>query len=153
MSEIDVRIVKLEPMQVASAYGFGEEPEYIAWGKLLDWAGRQGIQDLSAHRFFGFNNPTPSPGSPNYGYEQWMTVGPEVEGDDEIEIKQFPGGLYAVMRSEGLQNISENWMMLAQWREDSQYQEAHHQWLEECFTPQAEQLEDYIFDLYAPISE
>jgi effector-binding domain-containing protein len=44
MSEIDVRIVKLEPMQVASAYGFGEEPEYIAWGKLLDWAGRQGIQ-------------------------------------------------------------------------------------------------------------
>ena len=153
MSEIDVRIVKLEPMQVASAYGFGEEPEYIAWGKLLDWAKRQGIQDLSAHRFFGFNNPTPSPGSPNYGYEQWMTVGPEVERDDEIEIKQFPGGLYAVMRSEGLQNISENWMMLAQWREDSQYQEAHHQWLEECFTPQAEQLEDYIFDLYAPISE
>ena len=82
-----------------------------------------------------------------------MTVSPEAESSDEIEFKEFPGGLYAVMRSEGLQNISENWMKLAQWREESRYQEAHHQWFEECFTPQAEKLEDYVFDLYAPIAE
>ena len=153
MSEIEVRIVNLGPMRVASAYGFGEQPEYIAWEKILEWAGRAGIEDLSKHRFFGFNNPNPSPGSPNYGYEQWITVGPEAEGDDEIEIKEFPGGMYGVLRSEGLQNISENWMKIAQWREESKYQEAHHQWLEECFTPQAESLEDYVFDLYVPIAE
>ena len=153
MSEIEVRIVHLEPMRVASAYGFGEQPETIAWEKILDWAEREGIRDLSNHRFFGFNNPNPSPGSPNYGYEQWITVGPEVEGDDDIEIKEFPGGMYGVMRNEGLQNISENWMKLAQWREESRYQEAYHQWLEECFTPQAESLEDYVFDLYVPIAE
>jgi DNA gyrase inhibitor GyrI len=153
MSEIQVRIVNLEPVRVASAYGFGEQPEYIAWDKLLDWAKRQGFEDLGKHRFFGFNNPNPSPGSPNYGYEQWMTVGPEVEGDDEIEIKDFQGGLYAVTRSEGLQNISENWQKLVVWREDSKYKEAHHQWLGECFTPLAERLEDFVFDLYAPIVE
>lgn len=152
MSELEVRIVELEPMRVASAYGFGEQPEYIAWEKILNWAKRQGIEDFSTHRFFGFNNPNPSHGSPNYGYEQWITVGPEAEGDDEIEIKEFPGGLYAVMRSEGLQNITENWKKLAAWREDSKYQPAHHQWLEECFTPHAERLEDYVFDLYAPIA-
>ena len=152
MAEIEVRIVALEPMRVASAYGFGEQPEMIAWEKIFDWAKRQGIKDLSSHRFFGFNNPSPSPGSPNYGYEQWITIGPEAEGDDDIEIKDFPGGLYAVTRSEGLQNISENWMKLAVWREESKYQQAHHQWLEECFTPLAERLEDYVFDLYAPIA-
>ena len=153
MSELDVRIIEIEPMRVASAHGFGEQPEIIAWEKILAWAGAQGYNDLGQHRFFGFNNPNPSPGSPNYGYEQWITVGPDAVGDDDIEIKEFPGGLYAVMRSEGLQNISENWMKLAIWREESKYREAHHQWFEECFTPQAESLEAYIFDLYAPIAE
>ena len=153
MSELEVRIVDLEPLRVASAYGFGEEPEYTAWEKILNWAEAQGYDDLSKHRFFGFNNPSPSPGSPNYGYEQWITVGPDAVGDEEIEIKEIPGGRYAVLRSEGLQNITENWKKLAIWREESRYNEAHHQWLEECFTPRAENLEDYIFDLYAPIAE
>lgn len=153
MSEIEVRIVTLEPMRVASAYGFGEQPEYLAWEKLLNWAESQGIEDLSQHRFFGFNNPSPSPGSPNYGYEQWMTVGAEVQSEEGIEIKDFPGGLYAVTRCEGLQHITDIWKQLVVWREDSKYKEAHHQWLEECFTPKAEKLEDYVFDLYAPISE
>lgn len=152
MSEFEVRIVTLEAVRVASAYGFGEQPEEQAWTKLLTWAYSQGI-NLEEHRFFGFNNPNPSPGSPNYGYEQWITVGPEVKSAEGIEIKEFPGGLYAVARCEGLQNIGDLWKQLVVWREDSKYQEAHHQWLEECFTPEAERLEDYVFDLYAPITE
>ena len=152
MPELAVRIVKLEPMRVASAYGFGEQPEYIAWETLLSWAKSQGI-DLQGRRFFGFNNPNPSPGSPNYGYEQWMTARPEEETAERIEIKDFSGGLYAVTRCKGLQNIGEIWKQLAIWREGSRYQEAHHQWLEECFTPEAERLEDFVFDLYAPIVE
>jgi len=152
MPDNEVRVLILEPMRVASAYGFGEQPEYIAWDKILNWAKQQGFEDLSKHRFFGFNNPNPSSGSPNYGYEQWITVGPDAQGSEEIEIKDFPGGLYAVMRSEGLENITENWKKLVVWREDSDYQQGHHQWLEECFTPKAERLEDFVFDLYAPIT-
>jgi DNA gyrase inhibitor GyrI len=152
MSEIEVRIVTLETMRVASAYGFGEQPEEQAWTKILAWVNSQGI-NLEEQRFFGFNNPNPSPGSPNYGYEQWITIGPEAKSAEGIEIKEFPGGLYAVARCEGLQNIGNVWKQLVVWREDSKYQEAHHQWLEECFTPEAERLEDYVFDLYAPIAE
>lgn len=152
MSEFEVRIVTLEAMRVASAYGFGEQPELQAWNTLLTWAKDQGI-NLEEQRFFGFNNPNPTPSSPNYGYEQWITFGPEVKSAEGIEIKEFPGGLYAVARCEGLQNIGDVWKQLVVWREDSKYQEAHHQWLEECFTPEAERLEDYVFDLYAPIAE
>jgi DNA gyrase inhibitor GyrI len=152
MSEIEVRIVKLEPVRVASAYGFGEQPEYKAWDTLLSWVKSRGI-NLQEQRFFGFNNPNPSPGSPNYGYEQWMTVSPEEKPTEGIEIKDYSGGLHAVTRCEGLQHIGDIWKQLAVWREDSKYQEAHHQWLEECFTPEAERLEDYVFDLYAPILE
>ena len=152
MPEIEVRIVTLEAMRVASTSGFGEQPELQAWNTLLTWAKDCGI-NLKERRFFGFNNPNPTPGSPNYGYEQWITVGPEEKSAEGIEIKEFPGGLYAITRCEGLQHISDIWMQLAVWREDSHYQEAHHQWFEECFTPEAERLEDYVFDLYAPIAE
>ena len=152
MSDLPVRIVKLEPMIIASVLGFGEEPEMQAWDTLLSWARSKGM-NLKNHRFFGFNNPNPSPGSPNYGYEQWMTINPEEESADGIEIKEFSGGLYAVTRCEGLLHISEIWKQLAIWREESKYQEAAHQWLEECFTPEATQLEDFVFDLYAPIAE
>ena len=99
MSELDVKIVKLEPMCVASFHGFGNEPEMIAWEKMSNWAKAKGMKDGS-FRIFGFNNPDPTPGSPNYGYEFWITVGEDVESDGEAEVKAFPGGLYAVSHCE-----------------------------------------------------
>ena len=66
MSELDVRIVELEPMRVASFHAFGESPELKASKKLVDWAKPKGLLDAKGtHRIFGFNNPDPSPGSPN----------------------------------------------------------------------------------------
>ena len=38
MSDLDVRIVKLEPVRVASFHGFGESPEDEAWNK--PWPGQ-----------------------------------------------------------------------------------------------------------------
>jgi len=81
-----------------------------------------------------------------------MTFGEGAKPGEGIEFKEFTGGLYAVTRCEGLQHITEIWKQLVVWREESKYKEAHHQWLEECFTPKATQLEDYVFDLYAPIA-
>src|SRR5512136_1885712 len=103
MSQLDVRTVKLEPMRVASAYGFGPEPEGIASSKLNAWAKPKGLLgDQEHHPTFGFNNPNPSPSSPNYGYELWMQVGPDAQPEGDITIKNFPGGLYAVTRFTGL---------------------------------------------------
>jgi AraC family transcriptional regulator len=163
--QLDVRIVRLEPLHVASAHGFGEGPEGLAWDRILTWAGEAGLlESLDAHRFFGFNNPDPAPGSPNYGYEQWITVGPEVAGAEGITIKDFPGGLYAVARCQGIPRITDVWRQLVAWREASPYAPAYHQWLEECLTPalnltpdgkpagEAMPLDQIVMDLYMPIA-
>jgi DNA gyrase inhibitor GyrI len=80
-----------------------------------------------------------------------MTVGPEVEPEGEVKIKELSGGLYAVTRWEAIPN-PEIWKQLVLWRESSRYKSAHHQWLEECLNP-LEELDKLIFDLYLPIGE
>ncbi len=155
MTEMDVRIVRLEPQRVAMSYGFGKGPENIAWEKMVAFVKAKGLhKDGQAHRYLGFNNPSPTPGSPNYGYEQWITIGPEVEPEGEIKIKQFGGGLYAVTHCK-LSHITEVWMQLVAWREKSRYRPAHHQWLEEAITDPINQPidGDAEFDLYLPVSE
>ncbi len=161
MNDLEVKIVKLDRMRVAVTHGFGEGPEGIAWEKLRTFMDAQGmLGEIDAHRYFGFNNPSPSPASPNYGYEQWVTVGPQVQAEGEAQIKDFPGGLYAVTRC-NLTNIERQWKRLVAWREDSRYRMAHHQWLEESLTPErglnmaeAEFIpEAHVLDLYLPISE
>jgi len=155
MSEINVRIVRLEPQRVAMSYGFGSGPENIAWEKMIAFVKEKGLnKDGQAHRYLGFNNPSPAPGSPNYGYEQWITVGPEVEADGEIKIKDFSGGLYAVTHCK-LENITGVWMQLVDWRDKSRYRAANHQWLEEAISdPIDNPIDgDADFDLYLPIAE
>jgi DNA gyrase inhibitor GyrI len=161
MSESQVRIVKLERIHVASLHGFGKEPEHLAWEKLITWAKPKGyLDDLQNHRIFGFNNPNPSPGSPNYGYEFWMVVDLDEKPEGEAEIKDFAGGLYAVSRCEIRgdpgRDIPEAWQKLVHWRENSQYRQGRHQWLEEHVSPEAgEGMETpagkFELDLYLPI--
>jgi AraC family transcriptional regulator len=151
MNDLDVRIVRLEPIRVVATYGFGESPETIAWDKLKAWIKENGIKP-EEHRFFGFNNPSPSPGSPNYGYEQWITVGPEVEAENDIEVKDFEGGQYAVTRCK-LPDIGPVWKQLARWRESSKHKYGHHQWLEQCLSDLDAPFEEIVMDIYLPIAE
>jgi effector-binding domain-containing protein len=156
MGDSKVRVVRLDAMRVASAHGFGQSPEEIAWSRILAFAKRKGLLNApTGPRFFGFNNPGPSPGSPNYGYEQWVTVGPDVEGEDDVVIKEIPSRLYAVARCEGLENIREDWKALVVWFEDSPYKKPAHYYegLEELLVPPEVAYEDYVFDLYLPIAE
>ncbi len=154
MSDFEVRIVEMEPMRVASAHGFGAEPEPQAWNKILAFAQEKGL-DTGKARFFGFNNPNPSPGSPNYGYEQWMTVSPDVQAEGEITIKEIPARRYAVTRCKGISTITQTWQQLVLWFEDSAYKKPAHwcQCLEELLTPPGVPYEEYVFDLYLPIAE
>jgi DNA gyrase inhibitor GyrI len=152
MADLDVRIVELAPMRVASAYGFGESPETQAWEKILAFAQKNGLGRENA-RFFGFNNPNPAPGSPNYGYEQWITVDQDTKPEGDVRITEFGGGLYAVTRFKDVNNIGEVWQSLVLWREDSTYRMGHHQWLEELLTEPDVPYEEYEFDLYLPIVE
>ncbi len=154
MRELDVKIVEMGPMRVASAHGFGESPEALAWEKILAFAGAKGL-DTDEIRFFGFNNPNPSPGSPNYGYEQWMTVGPEVEAEGDIVIKEIPARRYAVTGFTGLENIGRVWQELVLWFEDSPYKKPPHwcECLEELLGGPAGPTETWVFNLYLPIAD
>jgi DNA gyrase inhibitor GyrI len=153
MSDLEVKIVRLEPMRVASAYGFGTQPETIAWEKMKAFTEKNALPLDEQYHTFGFNNPDPSPASPNYGYEIWLGVGPEVQPDSDIRIQQFAGGLYGVTRFKNLNKIGEVWKQLVRWREDSKYKTGHHQWLEELLTPADVPIEEYVFNLYIPIVE
>lgn len=157
MSDLDVRIIKLETMRVVSLYGFGEQPEIEAWEKLIAWAKPRGyLGTPDEHRIFGFNNPDPSPGSPNYGYELWITVGPEVQPEGEVRVQQFDGGLYAVtrclVRQGNFEIIGNTWKKLVAWREESKYESGQYQWLEETIQEHGLPGDDFTLDLYLPIA-
>jgi DNA gyrase inhibitor GyrI len=158
MSEQKVKIVKLEPMRVVCINGFGSGPERQAWEKLTAWAKEKGLlDDGKPRRFFGYNNPDPSPGSPNYGYDVWMTVDESVQAEGEARIINFPGGLYAVTRCPVMNpgdEIPNTWKKLVAWMEHSSYKHAPHQWLEEHIDPQnAVHGESFTLDLFLPIKE
>lgn len=157
MNDMDVRIVNLPPMRVACINGFGEGPEGIAFDKMKAWAQAHNLLE-EPHRLFGYNNPDPSPGSPNYGYDVWLTVDESVQADGEARIIDFPGGLYAVTRIEVKSlwdDIPGTWQKLVKWMESSRYRHGRHQWLEEHIGPLAEMGGDQPFtlDLHLPINE
>jgi DNA gyrase inhibitor GyrI len=155
MSKLEVHIENLPPMRVVSAYGYGAEPEAIAARNMEAFLSAKGFLDGygSAIPHYGFNNPSPSSGSPNYGYEIWAAVPPDVDPVGDIRVVMFSGGLYAVTRFENLENIGRVWNELVIWRENSPYLEAHHQWLEHLLNPLERDPARYIFELYLPIKE
>ena len=159
MSNLDVHIVNLPPMRVACVNGFGDGPEELAFDKMKRWAQAHNLL-LSGkpYRLFGYNNPDPSPGSPNYGYDVWITVDESVQADDEARIIEFPGGLYAVTRIEvnnASDDIPATWQKLVKWMEGGKYRHGRHQWLEEHIGPLSEMVGEQTFtlDLYLPITE
>jgi DNA gyrase inhibitor GyrI len=157
MNDLDVRIVTLQPMRVACINGFGEGPEGLAFEKMRAWAEAHRLLE-QPHRIFGYNNPDPSPGSPNYGYDVWLSVDESVQADGEARIIDFPGGLYAVTRIEvkdPWQDIPGAWQELVRWMESSKYRQGRHQWLEEHIGPLDETVTalPFTLDLHLPITE
>ncbi len=156
MTELDVKLVNLEPMRVASFLGFGESPEEKAWEKLFAWAKPKGLDNLKEQRIFGFNNPNPSPGSPNYGYEVWIVIDSDMEPEEDVKFVDFDGGFYGATRcvvpKGKFEVIGATWKKLVAWREDSQYKCASHQWLEESIPTDMPNVE-FVLDLYLPIAK
>lgn len=151
MSELDVRIVEMEAQPVVAALGFGTAPELEAWRLIEAFARDHGLDLWSGrHRFFGFNNPDPSPGSPNYGYEQWMTVDATTFADPPYEIKATLPGRYAVTRLRGAEHIAPTWHGLVAWFEEHGHPlpSRRELCLEELLTPIGEPTETWEFDLY-----
>ena len=163
MKEFEVKIARLEPMRVASANVISTTPEHDAWEKMRTWAEPKGLlEDLEKHPVFGFNNPDPSPDRKEYGYEFWIRVEPDIEPKEEVEVKEFEGGLYAVttcklkeaIESEFFQKEGylESWKKIVDWVKSSKYKYGKHQCLEKAHDPSASE-EELVLDLYCPIEE
>jgi DNA gyrase inhibitor GyrI len=158
MSDLDVHIVTLDPMRVASVRVVSESPEVDAWAKLRSWAETKGfLQDDENHPIFGFNNPNPQPDNKEYGYEFWIKVGTDVESEGDVEVKDYPGGLFAVTTCKltgdpSGRNILETWKALLEWVKTSNYKWRKVHELEKVHDPMASE-SDIILDLYLPIEE
>ncbi len=163
MKELEVKIVRLEPMRVASVRAVSETPERDAWEKMRAWAEPKGLLgDNENHPVFGFNNPDPSPGQKQYGYEFWIKVDPDVEPEGEVEMRAFEGGLYAVTTCKLKEEIEseffrehgylESWHKIVDWVKSSKYKYGKHQCLEKAHDPGATE-DELILDLYCPLEE
>ncbi|MEW5826435.1 MAG: GyrI-like domain-containing protein [Candidatus Bipolaricaulota bacterium] len=150
----DVRIVDLPPMRVASSLGFGKEPENQAWQQMQAFAVAASIRlGEEGSQTYGFNNPDPTPGSEDYGYEIWLPVEPNVKAKSPVEIKQMPAGKYAVAQCTGISNVGRLWEELDAWLADSPYSAPKGgQWLEAVQNPLKSDPNQWVFDLYLPIT-
>jgi DNA-binding HxlR family transcriptional regulator/DNA gyrase inhibitor GyrI len=158
----DIRVVELPPMRVAYVRVISKSPENDAWSKMAAWAEPLGLlADLENHPVYGFNNPNPSPDSKEYGYEFWIRIGPDIEPEGEIRVKEFKGGLFAVATSRLKEEMdAENfkkkgflnsWRRLQLWLAQSKdYKLAKNPGLERSRNPTAP-LDEIVLDLHMPI--
>lgn len=153
MSEEKIKIVTLVPFKAVSFHGFGETPEDLAHQAANQWIKKHNLFEEDKFRHFGFNNPNPSPGSPNYGYEIWIAPNQEFTPDPQDKLIDFEGGLYATAYCPKLDVIGQVWQELVNWRDANGYFYATHQWLEQLHTPWQKNRTNYDFTLYLPIKK
>ncbi len=157
MTERIVRIVKLPQMRVAFTHVISETPENDASSALQAWAKVKGIfDDTSRHFFFGYNNPPPSPGKKAYGYECLITIAKCIEPAGDVKVKNIPGGLYAVIRCRGVENLPTTWEFLMEWSDKNgkyNFDEENEPGLEEVLNPLEQDVNELMFDCYLPIME
>ncbi len=155
-NKIEVRIVELQPMLVASFPAYGPSPEEEAWERLVTWARPLGLlDDPENHRIFGFDTAGPSPSSENRGYELWIEVKAGFQPGSGVKIKGFSGGRYVVYRiprvSDPWETIPSAWKALVLWQEDSPYKTGQAQCLEEKIGRVDTPLAECPMDLYLSI--
>ena len=153
---IEVKMVQLEPMTVASFPMYGPSPEDDGWKKLVAWAKPLGLlDDPDKHRVFGFDTAGPSPSSENRGYEFWIELPAGFQSKGDVPIKTFSGGKYAVYRIPKVGNpwetIPSSWQALVLWQEDSPYKMGKAQCLELKIGPAEADLAGCPMDLYLSI--
>ena len=126
VEDLTVRVERLEPLRAAHIHVLSDTPEDDAGKKITEWAEHNGISRREA-RLFGRNTyPTSNPEP--HGYEFFLTVGLDKHPEGDIDIKEIPGGLYAVLKFTNLERIGEAWRKLWKWIEESRYE--HIGWIQ-----------------------
>ena len=161
-----IRVTYLEPCRVASFHVTDSlTPEEEAYSLFYEWAERKGL--LPEHRFIpliGFNHPW-GPVGEKRGYELWCVLDNlgNIELSDTI-VKEFSGGLYAVVTVPGLDRIMQGIQLIHQWikehpKYETNYPEDYKHGVdpvpeyEVIYTPIASKPEEFILDYYIPIKK
>ncbi|RPJ39825.1 MAG: AraC family transcriptional regulator [Chloroflexi bacterium] len=132
----EVTIETLPALRVACYRVISPTPENDGLAFMEAWVARQNIPGV---RKFGFDcEVTEEQGKAGLrGYEQWFTVPKNVTAPEGVTIREFPGGLYAVMTlyrpfEAPFERIPGGWQKLMAWVEASDTcQGIEYQWLEE----------------------
>lgn len=159
---MEVRIDRLETLRAVTTHVISDSPEEDAWHKMKAWAIPRGLFEKgSGTRVFGRNTyPTNEPEP--HGYEFFLTIGPDIEPLDDIDVKEISGGSYAVLRFKNLNIIGDAWNRLFTWIEESEYErvgwrKSEHGWVdgyEENLDPFGGlPPEDWVFDLWVKLKE
>ena len=162
LSEMEVLLERLETMCAAYIHALSDTPEKDAGRKMMDWARPKGLLEESVGaRLFGRNTyPTDKPEP--HGYEFYLTVGPDIEPEGDIEIREIPGGLYAVLRFKNLHHIREAWQHLWTWMKKSEYEYAglkkgEHGWVngfeEHVNWREGKPQTEWVFNLWVKLKE
>ena len=162
MKEMEVRIERLETMRAAYTHVLSDTPEEDSGKKIMEWAKPKGLLAKGSEaRLFGRNTyPTDNPEP--HGYEFFLTVGPDIKPEGDIEIEEIPGGLYAVLRFKDLNYIGEAWRYMWKWIEESEYehiswQKGEHGWVngfeEHLNWHEQKPQNEWIFDLWVQLKE
>lgn len=133
----DVGIERLSPLWMACYRVASPTPEENTNRFMDDWYTRQKVS--APRRRFGFDvDVTPEEKKAGFrGYEVWFNVPEGVQPSEGVTIRDFTGGLYAVMTLyhpmvDPFARIPQGWKELHEWViGSSQYQSGEHQWMEE----------------------
>jgi len=110
----NVQVVALPTMRVACLSVRAEHPEGEALTRLMAWGKERGL--LEGYRLFGYDNCEPHP---NHIYTAVLTVGPDVEGDEEVSVTDLEAGVYVMTNITGIPEIGAGYARLAAWFEES----------------------------------
>jgi len=154
-NELDVQFIRLLPMRVVSFHAVSETPENDAWKKLREWAEpKEYFDDLDKNPIYGFNNPDPSPGKKEYGYEFWLVVDSDFTSD-EVTVKDVPESFNVVTRcnvEDPARDIGEAWKKILQWIKKHKIKMAGRCGIEKVIVP-SHSGEGFILDIYIPVEE
>ena len=116
-----VRIEEIEPMRAAFFHSLSNTPEEDSWNKAESWAREKKLLLVDSRiQIFGRNiYPTEKPEP--HGYGIYITLPPNFELESEIQERSIPGGLYALAKCNGLEEMSIKWPELWKWVENSDY--------------------------------
>jgi len=134
---VNVSIESLPPMRMASYRSISSYPEMDGAKFMNQWIAQQSLS--APTRDFGFDIDVTAEqrNAGLRGYEFWRPVPESVQPSNGVTIKEFEGGLYAVMILEKafidpFASIPPGWKALHEWViTHVSYRGGNHQWLEE----------------------